>query len=560
MSAAVALSREELERRARAARELELRSLRRECTGPGSLVRFVGRFWHIVEPVTPLKPGWVLEAICLHLEAVSRGYITRLLINVPPGSMKSLLCNVFWPAWEWQTAPHTRWLSFSYAAQLTERDNEKFRDIITSPLYQAMWSERWQVIKRNTTKVATSLTGYKLATSVGGVGTGERGDRVVLDDPHNVREGESETVREATTDWFRTAMSNRLNDMETSAIVVIMQRVHETDVSGIILSNDLGYTHLMIPAEYEPLRHCTTYVDGEEFWSDPRERPKETFWPERFPRRVLASALATLGSYGYAGQYQQSPEPAGGGIFKEDWWRLWGNPEDATDPRYLKYPKMSLIVASLDGAYTEKAENDPSALTVWGVFKGMLEHEMVTARQLPGPGRDMVENRSPLVAAGQGVPQLMLMRAWQDRLTIGDVVRKTHETCKAYGVQMLLIEAKATGISVAQELRRRFRNSGYSVVLVDPGDRDKVARAYAAQPFFEQGNVWAPDREWAQMVIDEMKRFPKGAHDDLTDTTTQVINHLRKIGVIKDAQEVEADEAALLEYEANRTLLPIYPS
>jgi predicted phage terminase large subunit-like protein len=532
---------------------MELRNLRRDCTGRGSLIEFVRTFWHVVEPVAVLKGGWVLEAICDHLEAVSDGRITRLLINVPPGSMKSLLCNVFWPAWEWQSAPHTRWLSFSYAGHLTERDNEKFRDIVTSPLYEAMWGQRWNVVKKNNTLVSNSRKGFKFATSVGGVGTGARGDRVVLDDPHNVAEGESEHIRESTTTWFRTAMSNRLNDLEHSAIVVIMQRVHETDVSGVILAKELGYVHLMVPAEYDPLRHCVTDIG----WEDPREIPGETFWPERFPPRVLVSAKRTLGPYGYSGQYQQSPEPAGGGIFKREWWRLWGNPEDAQDPRFAKYPTMSLVVASLDGAYTTKAENDPSALTVWGVFAGQLEHTMVTARQDAGPGEQA--ERQSLVVRGRGVPQVMLMAAWQEWLAINELVKRTHETCKRFGVKVLLIEAKATGISVAQELRRRYTVAGYQVILVNPGDIDKVARAYAAQPWLASGALWAPDRIWADMVIEEMSRFPKSQYDDLTDTATQAINWMRKVGVLKDAEEIEEDELAAIDYEGSKALAPIYP-
>lgn len=527
--------------------------MRRDCTGPGSLINFVRAFWHIVEPVAVLKDGWVLQAVCEHLEAVSDGRITRLLINVPPGSMKSLLCNVFWPAWEWQTASHTRWLNFSYAGHLTERDNEKFRDIVTCPLYAALWDRQWQIRKRNNTLVSNSRKGFKLATSVGGVGTGERGDRVVLDDPHNVAEGESETIRDATTTWFRTAMSNRLNDLERSAIVVIMQRVHEADVSGVILAKELGYVHLMVPAEYDPLRHCETEIG----WSDPRSIPGETFWPERFPDRVLRSAKRTLGPYGYSGQYQQSPEPAGGGIFKREWWRLWGNPEDADDPRFRKFPEMSLRIASLDGAYTTKSENDPSALTVWGVFTGQVEHTMVTARVDSAPGEQA--DRQSLVVRGRGVPQVMLMAAWQEWLAINELVKKTHETCKRYDVKVLLIEAKATGISVAQELRRRYTTAGYQVVLTNPGDLDKVARAYAAQPWLAQGALWAPDRAWADMVIDEMSRFPKGNYDDLTDTATQAINWMRKVGVLKDAEEIEEEELAAIDYDRSKALAPLYP-
>jgi phage terminase large subunit-like protein len=256
----------------------------------GGLIHFVRYFWHILEPKTKLVEGWPLEAICEHLEAIHFGEITRLLINVPPGFMKSLLTDVLFPAWEHgpMNMPHLRYVTFSYSVGLTMRDNGRFRDLIISPEYQKLWGKRFGLRKVGEERVTNDKTGWKFASSVGGVGTGERGDRVILDDPHNVKESESDVVRQETVRWFKESMSNRLNDIERSAVVVIMQRVHEEDVSGVILSEFPDYCHLMIPMRFDPTRFPVGYNGNDIGWLDPREEDGEYAWAERFPPGALA--------------------------------------------------------------------------------------------------------------------------------------------------------------------------------------------------------------------------------------------------------------------------------
>src|SRR5271156_6562948 len=169
----------------------------------GGLIAFVRYFWSVLEPDAPFVDGWPLWAMCEHLEAVTKGDIIRLLINVPPGFMKSMLTNIFWPAWEWGAMKRGsyRYVCFSYSASLTERDNDKFRVLVASEEYQALYGpirvekESIRLENKTITKVKNTRTGWKLASSVGGVGTGERGDRVIIDDAHNVVESESEVVR-----------------------------------------------------------------------------------------------------------------------------------------------------------------------------------------------------------------------------------------------------------------------------------------------------------------------------------------------------------------------------
>lgn len=282
----------------------------------GGLIEFIRDFWSVLEPGTVFRDGWALEAICEHLEAVTFGEITRLLMNVPPGFMKSLVTDVFWPAWEWgpMEMPHIRYVAFSYSSTLTERDNVRFRDLLQSPEYQAMYGEVFRLRKTGEQKVTNWKHGWKLATSVGGVGTGERGDRVIVDDPHNVKESESKAVRQETIRWFRESMSSRLNDMVNGAKIVIMQRVNEEDISGEIIANMDDWCHLLIPMEYV----WQADADGQPIptaigWVDPRWKPKmedcegDLAWPERFPETIIPQMKSDAGPFAWACNPGEAP-------------------------------------------------------------------------------------------------------------------------------------------------------------------------------------------------------------------------------------------------------------
>ena len=410
---------------------------------------------------------------------------------------------------------HHRFVAFSYAASLTLRDNGRFRDLILSRRFQELWGDTFKPRKIGEEKITNDKTGWKLASSVGGVGTGERGDRIILDDPHNVKEAESEAVRSETVRWFRESLSNRLNNQEKSAIVVIMQRVHEADVSGEILANDMGYTHLMIQMEFDPSQSYETEIG----WSDWRSEEGELAWPARFSPQVVVQMKRDLGPYAYASQYQQTPVPRGGAIIKREWWQSWDDEAaklNGVTPG--KYPPLGYIVASLDTAYTAKQENDPSACTVWGTW---TDHN--------------------------GARKLMLLSAWAEHLEFPELVERVEQTCKQFRVSRILIEAKSSGHSVAQELMRRSLHlrdvlgsnrktealGDFSVQLVNPNEAgDKVARAHAVVNLFAAGVIYRPaDRLWAEKVIRECERFPRGQHDDLVDSTTQALAHFRAIGL-----------------------------
>lgn len=228
------------------------------------LIDYCAQGWHVLEPRRAFKKGWAIEQTCEHLEWVTYGQIRRLLINVPPGFMKSMLVNVFWPTWEWgpRAMPSLRYVHASYTDALTLRDNIKSRRLVKSPWYRERWGHLFDISTDQDAKgkFENTMTGWKLATSIGGVGTGERGDRGIVDDPHKVKQAESEAKLEDAIQWFAEEWPTRINDPDESAQLVIMQRLNELDVSGHIISANLGYHHLMIPMEFEVERTCYTVV------------------------------------------------------------------------------------------------------------------------------------------------------------------------------------------------------------------------------------------------------------------------------------------------------------
>jgi len=217
-----------------------------------SLYEFVRQAWHVLEPSTEYVDGWHIRTMCEHLEAVSDGRIRDLLINVPPRHMKSLTASVFWPCWVWTKNPERRWLYCSYAQRLATRDSLKCRRLITSPWYQRNWGHVFRLMgdQNEKARFENDRTGYRLATSVHGSNTGEGADIIVCDDPHNIRERESEVKREAVLMWWDEVMSTRLNNPQTGARVIVMQRLHERDLSGHVIEKG-GWDHLCLPARFE---------------------------------------------------------------------------------------------------------------------------------------------------------------------------------------------------------------------------------------------------------------------------------------------------------------------
>lgn len=448
----------------------------------------------MLEPTTVYVPNWHVTAISEHLEACADGRITRLLITVPPGSMKSMLTSVFFQAWLWGPfgSPELRFLTTAFNSTPVERDTIKLRDLLQSDWYQ----EHWPHVKltRNGLTLANTMTGVRMGVSFSSL-TSQRGDMLIIDDPMSVSIANSDTEREQVVRLFREGAQNRLNNQEKSVIIVIMQRLHEEDIAGVILDLGLPYVHLNLPMEFDPETRCETEIG----FVDPREEDGELLDPVRFPMEALEKLKIGMSSDAYAGQYQQRPVTKGGGILKRAWWRLW-DADEAIANGVLpgNYPVFDYCIGVVDTAYTEKEENDPSAMTIWGVWTDRYGHT-----------------------------KLMLAYAWAKRLEFRALVEQIAQNAKKYKVDKILVESKASGISVVQELRRMYYNEVWPVQMVDPKGLSKTARAHAVSHLLEQGLVYAPNTVWADKVIDECASFPKGKHDDLTDTVVFCLAHMR---------------------------------
>ena len=509
-----------------------------------SLANFIKKAWHVCEPGQPYVHNWHIDMICAHLEAITAGHIledgtlyNRLLINVIPGAMKSMICNVFWPSWEWgpKNMPHMRYICAAHQQGLAIRDSTKMRRLVTSEWYQKHWGDRVKLTgdQNAKTKFETTATGFREAMAAGSI-TGSRGDRLILDDPHSVEGANSDAMRATTLEWFTEAVPTRLNNPKTSAIVIIMQRLHEEDVSGVVLDRKgfKGvYDHICLPMRFEAWR---TGIETKLGYADPREEEGELLFPARFPAEVVDRDEAAMGPYAVASQHQQTPTPRGGGVIKDQWWQLWEQPH---------FPALDFVVASLDTAYSSKAEErgDFSAITVWGVFTG--DPDSKTTRNVDRYGRTFEGSVTTSYYAPEldAIPRVILMHAWAERLELHELVQKVAKDCKALKVDKLLIENKAAGHSVAQEIRRLFNHENFAVQMYDPKSVDKLGRLYSVQHLFAEGMIYAPGTQWAEQVIRQVSVFPRGKHDDLVDTVSMGLRHLRDIGLLTRSPERMAE-------------------
>ena len=459
------------------------------------LIDFIQLCWDVVEPGRPFVRGWAIDAIVEHLEAVHEGQIRKLLMNVPPGFMKSLTSDVFFPAWEWgpRNRPDLRYVCASYSHDLTIRDNNKTRQVIKSDVYQRAWGDRFHILGEQDAKqkFANDKTGFKLATSVHGLGTGERGDRVIIDDPHNVLEAESDAKRNAALQWFTEVMPTRVNDAKTAAFIVIMQRVHESDVAGLILEKELGYTHLCIPMHYDPNHPLIDKRRGWLGWrGDPRNEEGQLAFPERYAEKEVAemtqSMMAWGGSYSVAGQMEQRPEPRGGGMVKADWFELVDGPPGHYGTKCRGW----------DFAATEGGEEAGSASVKLG---------------------EWWENKQS---------DIYVLDCWWDRVSPGDLYKMIELTVQKDGYdvfQSLPQDPGQAGKYQVNDMLDLFR--GYDFEFSSESG-DKVIRF---RPFAAQAEVRASvgrrikvvKASWNDVFFEHICKFPMGRFKDIPDATSR---------------------------------------
>jgi predicted phage terminase large subunit-like protein len=448
-----------------------------------SLADFLRESWHVVEPSTPIVWGPHLDAICEHLEALALGDIQNLLITVPPGSTKSITCNVVFPAWVWARKPSVRWLTASNESDLAIRDAVACRRLIESPWYRSLFGNVFKMTGDQNVKgwYENDKRGFRTATTVGSSVTGKKGDILLVDDPNDAKRVESEAERLRVTDWWDKAFYNRVNDHITGRRIVIGQRTHEEDLIGHILSIG-GFEHLNIPEEFEPADRNTTSIG----WTDWRKHPGELLRPDRFGPKQVMEAQRRLGPRGFSAQHNQKPLPAGGDMFKREWFNQYVATVPVAAKRVRYWDKASVSEGGDYSAGVLFAKDTDGIYYLEDVVKG----------QWSSHTRNKV----------------MMQVAESDYHQYGDKVSTWIEQEGGSGGK------ESAEISVRQL-------AGYRVKI----ERVTGSKEVRAQPLadqFEGGNVRIKRADWLREVVDEFLSFPHGKHDDVVDAASGAFNKL----------------------------------
>lgn len=461
------------------------------------LYEFVKRAWPVVEPA-PYVDSRHIELVCAHLEAVSRGECTRLVINIPPGCSKSLLVSVFWPAWDWIACnPGRKWMVASFDLSLTLRDADRLRDLITSDWYQARFGPSaprvgalgWRPVSLDRSEPSKKVAktdkgksffrlsggGYRFSTMVRGRATGWHCDFQVMDDPikpSDIQAGgdQARLALEKVRQTWATTFASRKANPATFARVVVMQRLHEHDLAATCEAE--GYTVLSLPMEYDPARHCRT-AWGEDW----RTVPGELLNPDRFPAAIVEKTKTELGPRAAAAQLQQNPTAETGAIFDRGWFTR----------RWTEIPAGCVWWQSWDCTFKNTAGADYVVGQTWARLG--VNHYLV----------DQVRARMSFTATVQA---------------IRDMVAKWPEA------RRVLVEDKANGSAVMDALRGEIPG----LVAVEPLG-GKVVRATATTGLWQAGQVWLPNAPWVGDFVEEHAAFPLGVHDDQVDATSQALTH-----------------------------------
>lgn len=457
------------------------------------LKEFVKACWSIIDP-DPFIDNWHIDALCAHLEATTLPLddpdrITRLLINIPPGTAKSLIVSVIFPAWLWARDPSMRIVSTSHSEKLAIRDTRRSRELITSEWFQGFWPLRLKDDQNQKSAYENAHKGFRMARPFTSL-TGDRGNFLIVDDPHSVDGANSTADREATVETMTTTAPTRINDATRDVIIVIMQRLHEEDVSGVLLSKKLGYVHLKIPMEYEGDRSVTAIG-----WSDPRKSDGELLFPKKFPAERLAEFKSGMGPIAYACQFQQSPWPSSGGFFERNWFKRYGPGAPIKDkPSNLHYYMTS------DHAPGGTATSDFNVFRVWGVDKDrglwLVDSFRKKCEMPEALGVEIKDGKASLLTIGA----LPMIRKWKPFCWFP--------------------ERDGTWAAI-KHLTEAFMRDTNTFCRIEPltltGLGDKFNKAGAYRAVASMGMVYLPEGEVGDDAIGEYVRFPGGKHDDQVD-------------------------------------------
>lgn len=474
MSANIAkLSRAELEYQFAVRLEIE----KRKCLK--SLAYFVQKSWKVIEPNTPLDWNWHIDVICDHVQAFLEGRLDKknLLINVPPGSMKSTIVSVCAPAWMWAKDPYWSGIFASGNQSVGMRDSIKCRDIIQSNWYQLVFSPDWTLSKDQNEKglYKNTKTGFRQTLTAGGGVTGARAHHTFVDDPNDAQQIYSDAHRIKVNElWFDSAFSNRLKNMEEGGICLIQQRLHDEDLTGHILSKAAkDWEHLVIRSES---RFGIPQPQTSLNWIDPRTKEGEIFFEKRYSKEMLEKEFRTKGANNYNGQYLQITAPASGNIIQKEWLQVDTFTIQSDWEVYL----------SIDCTFKDTKSSDYVSIGVWGVAKRTNDKYLIYQHR--------------------------------ERLGFVDTKNIIKELWSKYKPKAGLIEDKANGSAILDEFKKLM-----TLIAILPKE-SKIARTHAITPMLEAKQVHLVKGDWNKDFIDECVVFPNGAHDDQVDQMTQFLS------------------------------------
>lgn len=485
---------------------------------------FVKQAWHVVEPERPFSDNWHILALCNHLQAVTEGKIDNIIFNVPPGTMKSLLVCVFWPAWEWIEQPGLRHMSGSYAEPLSLRDAVRTRDLVLSEWYQSRWPLVLRADVNAKGRYENSKGGWRLVCSVGGKGIGEHPDRLIIDDPHNVVDMESEAERQAVVNWLDGMVSSR---GVTRGIkrVMVMQRLHTQDASGYLLEkrDDKGkpiWEHVCFPMRFEvPVKDEKTGISVPRMprtsigFQDPRVQDGELLWPELYTADRVVIMEINMGPYHAAGQLQQRPTPRGGGKFKRGWFEV--------------LPALPVLIQSV--RYWDKAgtSGGKGARTA-GVFIAAYHDASVLASSPFFRKYIIIDAQGHRVEAAER-EKIIKNQTVSDRATHPSVVTWVEQEPGSGGKE----SAEGTIANLA----------GFAV-MADKVTGSKEVRADPLASQASVGKIKLLAGPWNKEFLDEVELFPLGKLKDLVDAAGGGFNKIFQPTAFTSAEWVTVSPAA----------------